>query len=103
MVRPVVINGSNGIDAAKAYGLLKNQNNALPKKQNTGKTPASADILDISAEARQAQVYKTAMKSVPEVRDDLIAAIKKGIEAGTYKPEPVKIAESMLDSTIYRW
>jgi flagellar biosynthesis anti-sigma factor FlgM len=102
MVIPVVINGSKGIDLAKAYGLHKTQNHAQPKRESTGVSPAGTDYLDISPEARQAAIYKTAMKAVPDTRDDLVSAIKKGIEAGTYKLEPVKIADSMLDYMV-RW
>lgn len=101
----MVINGTNGIDAAKVYGLhQKNQSKVNQKTNNTASKPDNSDILDISQVARQARTYKEALKALPDVRDDLVAAVKKGIENGTYKPDPVKIAEGVIESgLITRW
>lgn len=99
----MVINGTNGIDATKAYG-LQQQNKANPKTRNTASKPENSDILEISPEARQARTYQAALKNLPEVREDLVSAIKRGIQNGTYKPDPVKIADGIIESGIMvRW
>ena|GEM_PF-1793405 len=101
----MVINGTNGIDAAKAYGLQQqNQSKVNKKALSTASKPDNSDILDISQAARQARTYKEALKALPEVRDDLVAAIQKGIENGTYKPDPAKTAEGIIESGLLnRW
>jgi anti-sigma28 factor (negative regulator of flagellin synthesis) len=37
---------------------------------------------------------------LPEVRDDLVMAVKKGLQAGTYKPDPAKIADGVLEMSL---
>ena len=101
----MVINGTNGIDITKAYGLQQqSQNKSSKKTRDTASKPGNSDILEISPEARQAQKYQAALKALPEVRDDLVAAIKKGIQNGTYKPDPVNTAEGIIESgLLVRW
>ena len=102
-MKPVVINGTNGIDATKAYG-LQQQSKANPKTRDAASKLDNSDILEISPEARQARTYQAALKALPEVRDDLVTAVKKGIQNGTYKPDPLKIAEGIIESgIIVRW
>ena len=97
---PLVINGTNGIDASKAYTAQQQSKSKAPKNQGSGNAADRADILDISPQARQAHAYRAVLKDLPEVRDDLVMAVKKGIQAGTYKPDPMKIAEGILELSI---
>ncbi len=57
----------------------------------------SADKVEFSATARQ---YKTLLKAagdVPDVRTEKVEAIKKQIEAGTYKVDSKAVAEKLLN------
>ena len=96
----MVINGTNGIDASKVYAAQQQCLKSAPKKQGAVQSADRADILDISQEARLAHAYRAALKSLPEVRQDLVAAVKQGIQAGTYQPDPIKIAEGILELSI---
>ncbi|OPX94322.1 MAG: Anti-sigma-28 factor, FlgM [Pelotomaculum sp. PtaB.Bin104] len=93
----MIIKGTNGFDAAKAYAAqLQKQEKANANKNYSDNKVERADILDISPEARQAQIYRAALKEIPEVREDLVASIKKRIQEGTYKPDAGKIADGIL-------
>lgn len=94
----MVIHGTNGFDATKAYtNQLQKQDKAQAGKPAAADKSTRTDILDISSEARQAQVYRAALKDLPEVREDLVASLKAQIQAGTYKPDPAKIAQGIIE------
>jgi len=100
-VEPVIIKGTNGFDAAKAYAAqLQKQEKANAHKNCDGSKAARADILDISAEARQVQTYRAALKEIPDVREDLVASIKKLVQEGAYKPDAGKIADGILEEKL---
>lgn len=93
----MIINGPNGFEPAKAYATyLQKQDTAKADERCSANKLDRADILDISPEARQAQVYQAALKELPEVREDLVMSIKQRIQAGTYKPDPVQTADGIL-------
>lgn len=97
----MIIKRTNGLDVAKAYAAqLQKQEKANTNKYYNGNRPAGADILEISPEARQAQIYRVAVKQLPDVREDLVASIKRLIQTGAYQPDAGKIAEGILEDRL---
>jgi len=97
----VIIKGTNGFDVAKAYAAqqIKQEKTNIQKNNDGGKITRD-DILDISPEARQVQIYRAELKELPDVREDLVSSIKKRIQEGTYKPDVGKIADGILEDKI---
>lgn len=58
------------------------------------------DKVVLSPQAREVQDVNKKIESVPDIREDKIAPIKKQIENGTYKVEGDKIAIKMLKDSI---
>ncbi|MEW6273594.1 MAG: flagellar biosynthesis anti-sigma factor FlgM [Bacillota bacterium] len=54
------------------------------------------DEIEISARARELQLYRVRLKEIPEVRAELVSAIKKQLERGTYQLDAEKIAEGIM-------
>ncbi|MFQ5892798.1 MAG: flagellar biosynthesis anti-sigma factor FlgM [Nitrospinota bacterium] len=48
------------------------------------------------ARGKAAQLIQAALRSVPEVRQDRVAAIKKAVATGSYEVDPDKVAEGIL-------
>lgn len=66
---------------------------------------APADFnVNLSPEAKDKQLaHAKALdiaRKTPEIREDKVAALKKQIEAGTYKPSSDKIADGMMREAI---
>lgn len=53
-------------------------------KGGTSRAKEISDLLD-------------AVRALPEVRLDKVAAIRRAIESGTYAVDPAKIAQKMID------
>lgn len=68
-------NGASGVDAAKA--------------------PAN-DRADISAQSRLRAQALDAVRATPEVRTQLVAALRAQINAGTYKIDDAKLASHLV-------
>jgi len=58
--------------------------------------PMRTDEIEISARARELQLYRVRLKEIPEVRAELVSAIKKQLERGTYQLDAEKIAEGIM-------
>lgn len=56
------------------------------------------DSLEISQTGKDYAVAKAALKSVPDVREDLVADIKARIENGTYNVSDEDIADKILNN-----
>ncbi|MCL6449627.1 MAG: flagellar biosynthesis anti-sigma factor FlgM [Armatimonadetes bacterium] len=54
------------------------------------------DEIEISARARELQLYRVRLKEIPEVRAELVSAIKKQLERGTYQLDAEKIAGGIV-------
>lgn len=86
------INNVNNVqNVMKAYG---NTVAKVEKKQPSGLVP---DKIEISSEAKEVQAAMSALKQLPEIREEKVAAIKKQIQEGTYKPTSAQIVEKMFD------
>ncbi len=54
------------------------------------------DEIEISARARELQLYRVRLREIPEVRVELVSAIKKQLEQGTYQLDAEKIAGGIV-------
>lgn len=61
----------------------------VPKEQATEK-------VSLSTQGRTAQLIRTAVASVPDVRTDRVEAFKEAVETGSYQVDPDKVAEAMV-------
>ena len=55
------------------------------------------DEVQISSLGTDYQIAKKAMADIPDVRKDKIAAIKAGMEAGTYKVDSSNFADKLCE------
>lgn len=89
------INGTGGIDPIKAYTTQLKRENATVKHKAGGQV--RGDTLEISTEAKNVQKYKELLEEIPAVREDLVAALKQKIAAGSYRPDSEKIAAGIVE------
>lgn len=88
------INGAGGIDPIKAY-----QAQQKAKGATTGIKAGEVrgDTLEISPEAKKIQSYLARLEKTPEVREDLVASLKKQIAEGAYNTDAKKIASGIIE------
>ncbi|MFN3480925.1 MAG: flagellar biosynthesis anti-sigma factor FlgM [Thermodesulfovibrionales bacterium] len=54
------------------------------------------DRIDISPKGKEVASLIATINKLPEVREEKVQALKEAINAGTYKINPLKVAEKML-------
>lgn len=54
------------------------------------------DRINISQRGREVASLIASLDSLPEVREEKVQALKKAVDTGTYRVDPVRIAEKML-------
>ncbi len=90
-------------DAGKAQGAGQAENASKTKKIGIGaatKTPHAAAKVEWSPEAEVAVEGLETAKATPDIRPDKVAALKAQIANGTYKMDPQKIADSMIQKSL---
>ena len=90
----VKINGPGGIGPIKAYTTQMKKDKSVQKEQNNSQVPG--DSVEISKEAMEMQTYRSMLDKLPEVREDLVAALKQSIQDGSYRPDSEKIAAGII-------
>lgn len=66
------------------------------KNQQSGKISRGSDQLQLSTVGKDIQSVKSAVAAVPDVREDLVAAVKSKINNGTYQVDTSAFAEKLL-------
>lgn len=69
--------------------------NKAARSEGAKKT-SFADAVEISSLGKDIQVAKQAVKSAPDVREDLVASYKEKMKAGTYSVSAEQLAEKLL-------
>lgn len=54
------------------------------------------DKIDISQKGKEIASIITSVNSLPDVREEKVQALKEAVNAGTYRVDPIKVAEKML-------
>lgn len=68
-----------------------------PAGRPGGRALAGADGAFPSGRALEIRDLVDAVRALPDVRDDKVAAIRQAIESGTYVVDAAKIAQKMID------
>lgn len=55
-----------------------------------------SDRIDISQRGKEVASIIASLNSLPDVREEKIQALKGAINSGTYRIDPLKVAEKML-------
>lgn len=84
------------VDAYNAVNQLY-QATSKTEKTKTEKTNGKKDAVEISQIGKDINVAKQAIKNVPDVREDKVAAIKKQLEEGTYQVSDQDIADKLVE------
>jgi len=58
---------------------------------------AGADQLELSSRAEEIRTARAALAQTPEVRAEKVAELKAQVEAGTYRVDPDRVAERILN------
>ena len=67
------------------------------QKMDKAERVTRRDEVQISSLGADYQIAKKAMADIPDVRKDKIAAIKAGMEAGTYKVDSSNFADKLYE------
>jgi negative regulator of flagellin synthesis FlgM len=71
----------------------------LKPGESEGKT-ASGDKVEFSARSREMQKIHEVLRTVPEVRSEKVAKLKKQIEDGQYRVDSDAIAEKIIKESL---
>ena len=91
LLEKTILGRSRGVGASKAGKSQANQS-ASPS--------SAADQVDISEQARTFQKLSQLAATGTDVRSEKVEQVRTRVEAGTYKPDAIKIAEKLLRSTL---
>jgi negative regulator of flagellin synthesis FlgM len=96
------ITPKNQSDAIEAY---VNQVQVKPKteeitEKDLRQQAIKSDTVVISDSAKRIQEAQAQLETIPEVRSEKVAEIKRRIEDGTYEIKPDKIAEKMIRESL---
>ena len=88
----------SSIECGRAYNQTTEVNTKILPAQRpfTSTKIKSSDKAFISPLAQGMAVAEEALKSVPDVREDIVASIKEKIQSGTYKVSGEEIADMMI-------
>lgn len=67
---------------------------------NKEKAKTGEDSVDLSQNARDLKLAQAALRDLPEIRSEKVAALKQQIEDGSYEIEPKKIAGKMIEESL---
>lgn len=90
----------NGIKAAETYATQAKKNAGKDKETTRAGLSQGSDRVEISREAREIKVYLDTLKNEPEIREDLVAEIKKKVQNGTYQPATEKIVDGLINELL---
>lgn len=84
------------IEAYTQVQQIYNTSKSDKNRRNVKANAAEADQLEISSTARDYQVAKQAVAACADVREDVVAPLRKSIQAGTYEVSVGKFADKLL-------
>lgn len=83
------------IDAyAQVQQIYGNKNTQKVKRENK---IVFQDQLQISSLGKDIQVAKSAVNNAPEVREELVASLRKKVQSGTYEVSPEQFVQKIID------
>jgi negative regulator of flagellin synthesis FlgM len=91
------VNGNKPPERADVVWLQKTGKNGAA--QPTEK-PAVLDKVEVSGKAKELGDIVNVVKSLPDVRTEMVDGIKGQIDSGKYVVDPVKVAQKMIDEIV---
>ena len=89
------------IDAFNKVSKLYQTNNIKSTKSVKGSS--FSDKLEISQTGKDYQIAKSALKSVPDVREERVRDIKERIASGTYNVNAEEVADKLIENYFNEW
>ena len=89
------------IDAFNKVSKLYQTNNIKSTKSVKGSS--FSDKLEISQTGKDYQIAKSALKSVPDVREERVREIKERIASGTYNVNAEEVADKLIENYFNEW
>lgn len=83
---------NNRTDIVRLYEIQ--QKKRQPEK--AAQSDRVTDSFEPSTAIQELQELQKQLQAIPDVREDLVAKLRQEIEAGTYKPDPQKIAAGII-------
>ena len=95
------ITGKGSSVNLKAYmSNLKDKQKMEPVSEKPVPPKTEGDKVALSPRAKEIVEAKKIIDSMPDIREEKVAAIKKEIENGTYKVDGKKVAVNMIKESI---
>lgn len=84
----------------KGLGKLRARSDVGGSKSAEVKSDVSGDVVEISSTAKEVTRLRELVQTMPEERVEKVEQIRQMVQNGTYKIEPEKIAEKMIQHAI---
>ncbi len=91
------INGNkpyDGVEVTLSTTKISNLKNDESKLRSVKKQ--AEDVIEISRDSKKIAEIATAIKNMPEIRNQKVEELKKVIESGNYTVDPRKLAEKII-------
>jgi len=90
----------NNLSTNAYVNQVKGKNKVGAQSRQTFKSVISKDRVELSQVATEIRHAKQFLSSLPDVREEKVAELKKQIDNGTYTPDEEKIAADMIKESI---
>jgi flagellar biosynthesis anti-sigma factor FlgM len=89
----VKIEGVNGLSPFQAYRI---QQNRVRERAPAAGLEAAGDRVELSPLSQELQFYRERLREIPEVREELVAALRQRVAAGEYRPAAREVAAGLM-------
>ena len=90
----------DSVKISSYIGKLRDKHRVEPVSVKSLSKKTGGDKVALSPMAREIAEAKKTIDSIPDIREEKVAAIKKQIETGTYKIDGKKVAFNMIKESI---
>ena len=95
------IDKNTGIQVDTYVNQVHDKNNGESAAEKADNTAAKTDTVVISDAAKRIQEARAQLDEIPDVREDIVADLRKQIQNGTYKINAEKTAEKLLKEHLF--
>jgi len=82
------------------YSISRKQTLGRKKVEKTEPRDRRTDSFEPSAGIQELHEIKKRLREIPEVREEIVARLRREIAAGTYRPDPRKIARGIVEELL---
>lgn len=87
------IEGLNGLSPFQAYRI---QQNKVRERSPVAGPEAAGDRVELSPLSQELQFYREKLREMPDVREELVAALRQRVAAGEYRPAAREIVAGLM-------